>query len=148
DHVRTVGQVVVDLDDDSAHRRVYIRNRLHGFNDTHRLVLGHFVSHRRQLNEDDVPQLVLSEIGDTDRCDLSLDQDPLVLTGIFQVLGKFHKRSSYRSPERLLALSATYSPPPLRRLGRRANAGRTVSARLAPAQYGCEFSRSAWCQSQ
>ena len=81
-----LGQRVVDGDDGPRNGRVDVGDGLDRLDDADRLAGGQLLPDRGQLDEDDVAELVLGEIGDADEGFAALDLDPLVFLGVAEVV--------------------------------------------------------------
>jgi hypothetical protein len=82
EEVGRLAEGVVDGRDDAGDRGVHVGDGLDGFDDADRLARGQLLADGRQLDEDDVAELVLGEIGDADDAFVALDLDPLVFLGV------------------------------------------------------------------
>src|SRR5690606_28664998 len=86
DQFRAVFQSFVHSHDPAAHRSIHVGNSLHRLQNSKAFAFFHNVTHGRQVHENDVAQLVLGVIADTDPDNAALYQNPLVLLGIQQFL--------------------------------------------------------------
>ena len=80
-----VARAIVRLGDGAGSRGVQVRYRFHRFNRTECLAGGKFRADLRQLDEDDIAQLLLRVIGDSDRTGSSIHLNPFVLFRIFAI---------------------------------------------------------------
>jgi hypothetical protein len=69
----------------AAHGREELRDGLDRFDRSERLPRRDHPPGLGQLDEDDVAELLLGELGDADLGDLAADADPLVVLRVFQV---------------------------------------------------------------
>src|SRR5690348_8923691 len=82
DELRFRGQLFVDRCDPAGHRRVQIACRLDRLDDAEGVAGRELAAGGGQLEEDDVAELRLGEVGDADRRLLAVDRDPLVRPGV------------------------------------------------------------------
>ena len=84
---------VVDLDDLAGERGVQVADRLDALDLAEALAGGEPGADRRQLDHDQVGQLIDGELADSDRGDVALEMDPLVggseAQGFFGSMGSF-----------------------------------------------------------
>src|SRR5206468_4110263 len=88
-------EVVVALGDFSGDGRIDVRGRLNRLDDAERLVLRDRIADLRQLDVNDLAELMLREVRDADRRLVALDQHPLVLSGVAELLRKLHPDPPY-----------------------------------------------------
>jgi len=79
------GKILVCLRYRAGRGRVQIRHCFHGFNGTKRLTRRDFCAYFGQLDEDDIAQLFLRVIGDSDRTRASIHLNPFVLFRVFAI---------------------------------------------------------------
>src|SRR6185369_9858326 len=72
-----------------------LRNRLHRLDGPERLACRHMTSGIGQLDEDDVAELILGEIGDADFGNLAVEPNPLVVLRVFAICGIRHAHSKW-----------------------------------------------------
>ena len=77
-------ELLVHGRDRAADGSVDVAHRLHRFDDAEGRGLREHGPDRRELDEDDVAELLLRVIGDANRGDVALDQHPLVLLRVPQ----------------------------------------------------------------
>src|SRR5688572_3927420 len=98
DHLRMVLERRVHLDDLPAHRREELRDRLDRFDRAERLARSDRAAGFRELDEHDVAELILREVGDADLSDVARDADPLVVFCVLQVSGIRHEGTYWPGP--------------------------------------------------
>jgi len=90
DDLGRVGKFFVDFLDDAADGRVDIGDGLDRFHHSESLAGGNLGADLGQFNENDVPQRFLGMVGDANGTDIIFDQNPFMIFGVFQLLGKIH----------------------------------------------------------
>ena len=88
------GEGLIDFDDLAIDRCVDIAGGFDRFDDGSGLAGGHRGSHFWRLDVDDVGQLILGVVGDSNCSGVTLSEDPLVAVGIFKVVGDVHRNVS------------------------------------------------------
>src|SRR5664280_97259 len=86
----------IALQDLAGDGREEVAHRLHRLDDAERRELLQPLAGFRQLDEDDVAELVGGMLGDPDRCDVALHADPLVLFRVVQIR-RDHRRGNLRA---------------------------------------------------
>src|SRR5215813_3600518 len=86
DQFRRVGQSLVDLRDLAGDWNVEFAESLHRFDLAESGVRFELLSYARQLDVNDVTQLLLREVRDADRACAVGDADPFVILGVMKVI--------------------------------------------------------------
>src|SRR5262249_39713006 len=91
DALGLVAELLVHCRHAPAHRREQVGHGLVRLDDAERLAPGERCPHRRQLDEDDVTERVLGEVGDADHPVVALETQPLVVLRVTEIVRKLHR---------------------------------------------------------
>ena len=80
----------LNSDDFAAHGQESVAHGLHGLDRAEHLAGGERFAHGRDIDEYDVSQLALREVGDADDGRVTLDTAPLVVVRVFQICRYVH----------------------------------------------------------
>src|SRR5262249_11204427 len=94
---RVAQDTLVDLDHLAVHGGVQVADRLDRFDLAETVVHQHVVAGVRQLDVDDVGELLDGELGDANRADIAFQMSPLVRGTVTQRLRIYHQLLPWRS---------------------------------------------------